>query len=38
MNSWLVKVKGLRMSDTVWGVEVCRGRAVDVMVVMDSWS
>jgi len=31
---WLVKVQGLRVSDIVWGVEVCEGRTVGVMVVM----
>jgi hypothetical protein len=34
VNCWLVKVQGLRVSDIVWGVEVCEGRTVDVMVVM----
>jgi hypothetical protein len=34
VNCWLVKVQGLRVSDIVWGVEVCEGRTVDGMVVM----
>ena len=34
MKCWLVKVQGLRVSDIVWGVEVCEGRTVGVMVVM----
>ena len=38
VNCWLVKLQGLTVSDIVWGVEVCEGRMVDVMVVMVCWS
>ena len=31
---WLVKVQGLRVSDIVWGVEVCGGRMLGVLDVM----
>jgi hypothetical protein len=34
VNCWNVKVQGLRVSDSVWVVEVYEGRAVDVMVLM----
>jgi len=32
VNCWLVKVQGLRVSDTVWGADVFEGRMVGVMV------
>ena len=32
VDCWLVKVQGLRVSDIVWGVEVCGSRMVGVMV------
>ena len=38
MYCWLVKVQGLRVSDIVWGVEVCEGRTVGVMDVMVCWN
>jgi hypothetical protein len=34
VNCWLVTVGGLGVSDIVWGVGVCGGRAEGVMVVM----
>ena len=34
MKCWLLKVQGLRVSDIVWGVEVCGGRMLGVLDVM----
>ena len=38
VNCWLVKLQGLRVSDIVWGVELCGGRMVGVIIVMVCWS
>jgi hypothetical protein len=37
VNCWIMKIQGLKVSDIVWDVEVCKGRTVVEMVVMVWW-